>query len=305
MADEEDYSALPLEQRLTHKAWKARADAYAHLTKELKQLDADRQAGQFNIYENYLSKMILDTNMAAQEAGLATAIAFVQNAPNPTRRREEMVAGVVTKCLAATKAGTRALSLELLLLLSEVDNPGPVVTGVIEGFDAKQPKAVAAAVTAVREIVRAFGVKLINLKVLLKALAKPFSHKDNSVRAETQQLAVELYRWMRQAILPSLQDLPPVLLKDLESQFAAVASEPLPRQARLLRSQQEAEEFDSAPAGAGPQASANANAAGNANNSAAAEEESTDPGVDAWELADPVDITKKLPDDFYEMVMSS
>ncbi|KAJ2690958.1 hypothetical protein IWW39_000317 [Coemansia spiralis] len=305
MADEEDYSALPLEQRLTHKAWKARADAYAHLTKELKQLDADRQAGQFNIYENYLSKMILDTNMAAQEAGLATAIAFVQNAPNPTRRREEMVAGVVTKCLAATKAGTRALSLELLLLLSEVDNPGPVVTGVIEGFDAKQPKAVAAAVTAVREIVRAFGVKLINLKVLLKALAKPFSHKDNSVRAETQQLAVELYRWMRQAILPSLQDLPPVLLKDLESQFAAVASEPLPRQARLLRSQQEAEEFDSAPAGAGPQTSANANAAGNANNSAAAEEESTDPGVDAWELADPVDITKKLPDDFYEMVMSS
>ncbi|KAJ2737013.1 hypothetical protein IW152_000276 [Coemansia sp. BCRC 34962] len=305
MADEEDYSALPLEQRLTHKAWKARADAYAYLTKELKQLDADRQAGQFNIYENYLSKMILDTNMAAQEAGLATVIAFVQNAPNPTRRREEMVAGVVSKCLAATKAGTRALSLELLLLLSEVDNPGPVVAGVIEGFDAKQPKAVAAAVTAVREIVRAFGVKLINPKVLLKALSKPFAHKDNAVRAETQHLAVELYRWMRQAILPSLQDLPPVLLKDLESQFAAVASEPLPRQARLLRSQQEAEEIDSAPAGAGSQVSTNANAAANANNRAAAEEESAAPGVDAWELVDPVDITKKLPDDFYEMVISS
>ncbi|KAJ2321849.1 hypothetical protein GGI00_006005, partial [Coemansia sp. RSA 2681] len=204
-------------------AWKARADAYAVLTTELKQLDADKQAGQFNIYEAYLSKMILDTNMAAQEAGLATAIAFVQNAPQPTRRREEMVAGVVSKCLAATKAGTRTLGLELLLLLSEVDTPGPVVTGVIEGFDAKQPKAVAAAVTAVREIVRAFGIKFVNLKALLKALAKPFAHKDNAVRAETQQLAVELYRWMRQAILPSLQDLTPVLLKDLESQFAAVA----------------------------------------------------------------------------------
>ncbi|KAJ1651991.1 hypothetical protein GGF38_005462, partial [Coemansia sp. RSA 25] len=194
MADEEDYSALPLEQRLTHKVWKARADAYAVLTTELKQLDADKQAGQFNIYEAYLSKMILDTNMAAQEAGLATAMAFVQNAPQPTRRREEMVAGVVSKCLAATKAGTRTLGLELLLLLSEVDTPGPVVTGVIEGFDAKQPKAVAAAVTAVREIVRAFGIKFVNLKALLKALAKPFAHKDNAVRAETQQLAVELYR---------------------------------------------------------------------------------------------------------------
>ncbi|KAJ2873191.1 hypothetical protein GGH93_003409 [Coemansia aciculifera] len=305
MADEEDYSALPLEQRLTHKVWKARADAYAFLAKELKQLDADKQAGQFNLYENYLSKMILDTNMAAQEAGLATAIAFVQNAPNPTRRREEMVAGVVSKCLAATKAGTRAQGLELLLLLSEVDTPGPVVTGVIEGFDAKQPKAVAAAVTVVREIVRAFGVKLINLKALLKALAKPFAHKDSAVRTETQHLAVELYRWMRQAILPSLQDLPPVLLKDLESQFAAIAGEPMPRQARLLRSQQEVEEFDSAPAGAGPHASANANTAGYDDSGAAADDETTAPGIDAWELVDPVDITKKLPDDYHEMVASS
>ncbi|KAJ2507476.1 hypothetical protein IWW47_001088, partial [Coemansia sp. RSA 2052] len=287
--------------------WKARADAYAVLTTELKQLDADKQAGQFNIYEAYLSKMILDTNMAAQEAGLATAMAFVQNAPQPTRRREEMVAGVVSKCLAATKAGTRTLGLELLLLLSEVDTPGPVVTGVIEGFDAKQPKAVAAAVTAVREIVRAFGIKFVNLKALLKALAKPFAHKDNAVRAETQQLAVELYRWMRQAILPSLQDLTPVLLKDLESQFAAVASEPLPKQARLLRSQQEVEEFDSAPAGAGPHASDDANAAGNGDDDRAAGSDAAGAaaGIDAWEFADPVDITKKLPDDYHEMVASS
>ncbi|KAJ2746596.1 hypothetical protein GGI20_001245 [Coemansia sp. BCRC 34301] len=306
MADEEDYSALPLEQRLTHRVWKARADAYAVLTKELKQLDADRQAAQFNIYETYLSKMILDTNMAAQEAGLATAIAFVQNAPNPTRRREEMVAGVVSKCLAATKAGTRALGLELLLLLSEVDTSGPVVTGVIEGFDAKQPKAVAAAVTAVREIVRAFGVKFVNLKVLLKSLAKPFAHKDNAVREETQQLAVELYRWMRQAILPSLQDLTPVLLKDLELRFAAVADDPLPKQTRLLRSQQEAEELDTAPIGARPHAGADANAAGNGADSDAASNDAAGAvaGIDAWEFADPIDITKKLPDDYYEMVAS-
>ncbi|KAJ1725499.1 hypothetical protein LPJ53_000314 [Coemansia erecta] len=298
MADEEDYSALPLEQRLAHKVWKVRVGAYGDLTKILKQLDPDRDAGQFSQYESYLPKMVLDTNMAAQEAGIATVIAFVENAPNPVRRREEIVSGVVSKCLAATKAGTRTQSVELLLVLCEVDTPGPVVTGVIEGFDAKQPKAVAAAVTAIKDIVHAFGVKFLTLKPLLKALAKPFSHKDNSVRTEAQHLAVELYRWMGQAIMPSLQDLPPVLLKDLESQFSTVASGSAPKQQRLLRSQQEAE-MPAETTGGGDRP------ASHGSDNAAEDEADAPAGMDPWELADPVDITKKLPDDYHTFVVSS
>ncbi|KAI7835029.1 hypothetical protein BX661DRAFT_202747 [Kickxella alabastrina] len=295
MAEEEDYSALPLEQRLIHKVWKVRMGAYTDLTKELKQLDPDKQAGQFNMYENYLAKMVLDTNMAAQEAGITTVIAFVENAPNPTRRREEIISGIVSKCLSATKAGTRTQSIELLLLLSEVDTPAPVVTGILEGFDAKQPKALAAAVMAVKDLVHAFGVKFISLKPLLKALAKPFSNKDNSVRTEAQHLAVELYRWMGPAIMPALQDLPPVLLKELETQFSATAGGPPPKQQRLLRSQQEVEEPEESAVGAGADsADVNDEDAG---------EESAD--MDPWDLADPVDITKKLPDDYQTFVVSS
>ncbi|KAJ2143939.1 hypothetical protein GGH15_000794 [Coemansia sp. RSA 562] len=294
MADEEDFSALPLEQRLGHKVWKVRMNAYNDLAKELKQLDPEREAGQFSNYEGYLSKMVLDTNMAAQEAGILAVAAFVENAPNPTRRREEIVAGIVGKCLSATKAGTRTSSKELLLLLSEVDTPGPVVTGVIEGFDAKQPKAVAAAVTAVKEIVHAFGIKFIGLKPLLKSLAKPFAHKDNAVRTEAQHLTVELYRWMGPAIMPSLQDLPPVLLKELETQFSGVAKDPPPKQERLLRSQQEADEpAESAPTDAG-----------NGDGDDADERADAGPGMDPWDLADAVDITKKLPDEYYELIGS-
>ncbi|KAJ2084393.1 hypothetical protein H4R24_000023 [Coemansia sp. RSA 988] len=295
MADEEDYSSLPLEQRLTHKVWKVRMNAYNDLKSELKQLDPGGQAGQFSNYENYLSKMVLDSNMAAQESGVNAVIAFVENAPNPTRRREEIVAGIVSKCLSTTKAGTRTSSKELLLLLSEADTPAPVITGVIEGFDAKQPKAVAAAVAAVKDIVHAFGVKFINLKGLLKALSKPFSHRDNGVRTEAQHLTVELYRWMGQAILPSLQDLSPVLLKELEAQFAAVANDPPPKQERLLRSQQGADE----PAD---------NVAGDTN-AAEADEGDTGAddvagGIDSWDLAEPVDITEKLPGDFFPFLAS-
>ncbi|KAJ2163191.1 hypothetical protein GGF46_000121 [Coemansia sp. RSA 552] len=292
MADEEDYSALPLEQRLAHKKWKVRMNAYTELTKQLRQLDPVQDGAQFRAYESFLDKMVLDTNMAAQEAGVSAVAAFVENAPNPTRRREEIVSGIVAKCLSATKAGTRTGAKEVLLLLSEADTPAPVVTGLIEGFDAKQPKAITAAVAAVRDVVHAFGIKFINLKPLLKALSKPFAHRDNGVRSEAQHLTVELYRWMGQAILPSLQDLPPVLLKDLETQFEAAAKEPRPKQERLLRSQQEADE----PA---EDASARGADGGGGGDDADADGGDAVPAeLDPWDLADPVDIATKLPDDY-------
>ncbi|KAJ2784578.1 hypothetical protein H4R18_001043 [Coemansia javaensis] len=300
MADEEDYSALPLEQRLVHKIWKVRAGAYGDLAAEVKRLDPDTQAGAFAGYEGFLGKMVTDTNMAAQEAGVAAATAFVQYAPSPTRRREELVAGVVAKGLSASKAGTRAGSVELLLMLSEVDTPAPVVAGVIEGFDAKQPKAVAAAVAAVREIVRAFGAKSAGLKPLLKALGTPFGHRDNAVRAEAQLLAVELYRWVGPAILPSLQDLPPVLLKELEAQFAAVAGDPPPQQARLLRSQQDQPEPE--PAQAQRQQSRRA---GNDDDDGADAGGGGGGEIDPWDLADPVDIVGRLPDGFHALMGSA
>ncbi|KAJ2714647.1 hypothetical protein H4R23_005740, partial [Coemansia sp. Cherry 401B] len=296
MADEEDFSSLPLEQRLEHKVWKVRMNAYTDLAKELRQLDPERESGKFGGFESLLGKIVLDGNMAAQETGLLAVIAFVENAPHPVRRRDEIVGGIVAKCLAATKAGTRTNSKELLMLLSEADTPAPVVAGVVEGFDAKQPKAVAAAVAAVRELVHAFGVKFIALKPLLKALAKPFAHRDNGVRAEAQQLAVELFRWMGPAIMPSLQDLPPVLLKELEAQFAAVAKEPPPKQQRLLRSQQEADEPADAPAAAGRGTEASDGEDDGSGDAGA--------GMDPWDLADPVDITKKLSDDYHEFIAS-
>ncbi|KAJ2649380.1 hypothetical protein IWW40_003227 [Coemansia sp. RSA 1250] len=296
MADEEDYSSLPLEQRLEHKIWKVRMKAYTDLAKELKQLDPEREASKFAGYESLLAKMVLDSNMAAQESGVQAVIAFVDNAPNPVRRREEIVAGVVAKCLAATKAGTRSLSKELLLLMSEVDTPGPVVQGVLEGFEAKQPKAVVASLSAVRDIVRAFGIKFINLKQLLKALSKPFAHRDNNVRTEAQHVAVELYRWMRQAIMPSLQDLPPVLLKELEAQFAQVDQQPPPTQERLLRSQQQQQDQADIPLEPAQGESLEPNDAD--------AHEDVGANMDPWDLADPVDIAQKLPDDFNMLVGS-
>ena len=127
-------------------------------------------------------------------------------------------------------------------------------------------------------------------KLPLKALPKVFGHADKNVRAEASNLAVELYRWLREAMKTTFwNDLKPVQQQDLEKLFEGVKSEPAPKQDRLLRSQQAAKE-------AAPAVDENAEAD---------EEVEEVPEVEAFDLAEPVDVIKKMSSDFYEKLASA
>lgn len=136
----------------------------------------------------------------------------------------------------------------------------------------------------------AYGVKIIEPKPSLKALPKVFGHADKNVRAEASNLAVELYRWLREAMKTTFwNDLKPVQQQDLEKLFEGVKSEPAPKQDRLLRSQQAAKE--AAPVG---------------DEDADADEDAEEiPEVEAFDLAEPVDVIKKMPSDFHEKLASA
>lgn len=135
-------------------------------------------------------------------------------------------------------------------------------------------------------------MKIVEPKPPLKALPKVFGHADKNVRAEASNLAVELYRWLREAMKTTFwNDLKPVQQQDLEKLFEGVKSEPAPKQDRLLRSQQAAKE--AAPAADDDEAGAG-------------EEEAEEiPEVEAFDLAEPVDVAKKIPSDFHERLAST
>lgn len=156
----------------------------------------------------------------------------------------------------------------------------------------KTPKNVTACVFALREALRLFGAKVVNVKPLLKQLPKIFDHKDKNVRAEGVELAKELYRWLGPAITNSLNDLKPVQIKELNEQFEKLPQEKaIPE--RLLRSEQVKLQEPGGPV-------ADGEAAGDATDSPAEEAP-----VDAYDLADPVNILDKLPKGFYEQLASS
>lgn len=160
----------------------------------------------------------------------------------------------------------------------------------------KVPKVIAATLAGMTGIYHNFGCKIVDPKPVLKALPKVFGHADKNVRAEAQNLTVELYRWLREAMKPVFwAELKPVQQQDLEKLFEAVKQEPSPKQERLTRAQQ---------------AEADAGAGGEAGETGGGEDEDAeDDGgggeVDAFDLAEPVDVFPKIPKDFSEQLGSS
>lgn len=238
---------------------------------------------------------VADSNVAAQQDGIAAYCAFLKfgGREHGTRTRGVTVTPICEKGLPSTRAATKASSIEALLQLCEVDVPGPVIEDMLPVLSAKQPKTVAAVLNALTQIFHNFGCKIADPKPVLKVLPKVFGHADKNVRAEATNLAVEFYRWLREAMKPMFWgDLKPTQQSDLEAQFEKVKAEGPAKQERLLRTQQAARE--KAPtAGAGDEDDGDDDVGGEPEE------------IDAFDLAEPQDVLKAIPGNFYDQLGSS
>lgn len=215
---------------------------------------------------------------------------------NSVRTRNATVNSLVEKGLSSTRAATKASALEALLQYIELDTAAPIIEDMLPSLAAKQPKVVAACLAALTAIYHAYGCKIADPKPVLKALPKAFGHADKNVRAEATKLAVEFYRWLREAMKPMFWgDLKPTQQTDLEAQFEAVkAANESPKQERLLRTQQAAREVAAASGG------------GDIEEDDGGDDGGDEPAeVDAFDLAEPQDVLKKVPGDFSEKLASS
>lgn len=123
--EEQDFSQLPIQERLSHKNWKARVSGYEALVKVFQTTTSDNDPA-FRPYisnAEILKKMAIDANAVAQEKGIETIIAFVKFAgESAARTREVVVPALVDKCLGSTRQGTKNKAIELILEYVEVAN---------------------------------------------------------------------------------------------------------------------------------------------------------------------------------------
>ncbi|PCH38238.1 microtubule associated protein [Wolfiporia cocos MD-104 SS10] len=294
---EEDFNAIPILDRLSHKNWKARVSAYETLVKTFQTTASDSDPA-FKPYLNnpdLLKKAVVDSNAVAQEKGVECVVTFVKFAgENAARTREVVVPALVDKCFGSARAGTKAQAIELALQYVEVENSGAgVVEDVLPGLAAKQPKVVAGCVTALKEITRAFGTSVTPPAPVLKALPKIFAHTDKTVRSEGTQLTHALYQYIGAGIETWLADLKPVQVKELKEAFTEMEKEGKGRGSmkpeRMTRA-------------AAREAEANA-AAGDDDDGGALQEEDAPP--DPRMFAEEADIVPKLPSGFQAGLGSS
>ncbi|KAK4145136.1 armadillo-type protein [Dichotomopilus funicola] len=297
MAEEEDFSSLPLTDRWTHKVWKVRKQAYEEAAQLFEKTpdEYDPVFRPFTQDPGLWKSAAGDSNVAAQQEGLAALCAFLKfgGRDGALRARQHAVTPIAEKCLSSTRAAIKTSAVEALLLFIEVDVPGPVIEEILPVLSSKQPKVIAAALASLTQIYHNYGCKTADPKPVLKFLPKVFGHADKNVRAEATNLAVEFYRWLRDAMKPVFwNDLKPTQQTDLEAQFEKVKADGAPKQERLLRSQQA--EKERAPAGGGEEEYEEDGG------------EADDAGeADAFDLAEPQDVVGKVPKDFFDNLASS
>ncbi|KAK4624774.1 Spindle pole body component alp14 [Fulvia fulva] len=291
--DPEEWAKLPLAEQFAHKNWKARKGGYETAANQFKTAQPTDTIVKDFVYDSQLWKgAVGDSNVAAQQEALNAYNAFLDAAGTEGARRTRgvTVGPVVEKGLTGRPAA-KASAQEALLLLIELDKADPVIEELLGYFSHKLPKIIAATLEALAGIVRAYGMKIVEPKPILKLLPKIYGHADKNVRAQGQNLTVEMYRWLREAMKPLFwNELKEVQQKDLDKLFEPVKAEPTPKQERLLRSQQAAKEQEEAAGGGNEEA----------------EEEGDEGGeIDLEPEFEAVDVLAKVPKDFNDRLAST
>lgn len=197
--EDEEYKKLPIEDRCVHKLWKARVNGYEEVTKLFRQID-DEKSPEFAKYLGLIKKFVVDSNAMGQEKGLEAALAFVENYAHAGKTVGEVMSGIIAKCIAAPKTKTKDLALQITLMYIEIEKQDVVQEELIKGMDVKNPKIVAACISASTTALREFGSKVFPAKPLVKKITALFADRDKAVRDEARALVIEMYRWVGPAL---------------------------------------------------------------------------------------------------------
>ncbi|CAB3232167.1 unnamed protein product [Arctia plantaginis] len=286
MEDESEYKKLPTEEKCVHKLWKARVAGYEEAIKLFNQID-DEKSSEWNKYLGLIKKFVTDSNAVAQEKGLEAALVFVENCGHAGKTTGEVMSGIVAKCIAAPRTKTKDLALQITLMYIEIEKHEIVEEELLKGMEQKNPKVVAACVSALNTSLKQFGNKVIAIKPMVKKIPVLLADRDKAVRDEMKALVIEMHRWIGAAIEPHIASLQAVVQQELRESFGGSGGA---QPTRYLRSQQNRVRDT-------PAADC-ADGAGEDDDAETGGGDSHD--MDPYDLLDPVEILSKLPKDFYE-----
>lgn len=240
--EEEDFSKLPLDEKLVHKSWKARMNGYQQLQKQFQSpFPLPNEYAKYWSHPNLFHKYILDPNVVAQENALfALHSMFLKQIPDIQSLNDfpihiyldEWLEPLVTKALNSPRNKSKDLTITCVLLLCSLDQSVyNIVSQIIELLPSvKIPKLIASIISCINTILTTFQLINVEGSILIELLNKIFaplpklaSHADKNVRANTMTLILTLFcllgkdKTLLQETL--LDKLKPIQQRELEKQF--------------------------------------------------------------------------------------
>lgn len=218
---------LPLYERIEHKNWKVRSEAYDDVRAGCERAFSSSEpildeAGPL------LSKCIGDANANAMDKALDALCAWLKKADESQASRivSSVCSTIAVKCLKA-RPGTVAKATEACLLFIELEEQASVIESILKALSDKVPKVVAAALEILFRAVAEFGTtKVIDPKPLFKSLPAVFGHSNAGVRDKSKELTIELSSWVGPAVVQSvlIDKMNDTMKKDVATSLASIPS---------------------------------------------------------------------------------
>ncbi|CAF0991048.1 unnamed protein product [Adineta ricciae] len=292
-SEDTDWQKLPSDQKVQHKAWKARVTGYEECVKLFRTQNSD-QSPEFNKYVGLMKKFVIDSHDNAREKALDAVFAFVEEASIAGKTVNEVSAGLITKCLnGRPKMKERAF--DILLMYIEIEKQVEIEEELVKGLENKQPKIVQACLEILRRGLAEFGSKVLPIKPFLKQVIPLLDDRDKTVRDESKLLLVEVYKWIgKQTLTPMIQNVKPIQMQELQTEFDKLDlnGADKPRQTRFLRSQQDLKQkMEDASCVPSSVVIEDANV-------------EMQEDLDPFDMLEAVNILERLPKDFYEKIES-
>eukprot|EP00755_Sulcionema_specki_P015676 Sspe_Gene.9799::Locus_3304_Transcript_1_3_Confidence_0.286_Length_4510::g.9799::m.9799/K16803/CKAP5, XMAP215; cytoskeleton-associated protein 5 len=202
-AETESFSG-PLEQRLKHKNWKARKEAFDELAKLFAEAENSKDPV-FATYGEFMRDAVKDGNASALEAGLDCCKAYVMGAGDEVSHIAGMVAGCTEKGLNSRPKAISTVQ-EIFVTLTEFGHGNAVMEGMGNTFaKCKGPKHKQHFSATLLTLVTDFGVGVFETKLILDILVKIIVDTDGETRKAARQVAVCLHAAMGPAFTTLLE----------------------------------------------------------------------------------------------------
>ena len=193
MAEESDYTHLPIEEKLQHNIWKVRLSGYQEAKKLF--LSIDDTSPDFLKCAGLLKYCMTDVNVICHAKGLEAVSVFLSKADVNDKTACEVIKRVTSSCLGTMKNTVVELGKEILMLCIESGHQEIVVDYLVVGLQGKNVKAVIACIVCLKEAIRDFGNEVIKLTPISQCIPSLMKHTNADVREEAVQLILEMYRW--------------------------------------------------------------------------------------------------------------